>query len=60
MLKFIQVYQKALCLRSINAPNLYINNIASDMSSTCRLFADDCIIYRSIESKDDAKQSRSF
>ena len=31
----------------------YINDIASNMSSTCRPFADDCIIYRSIESKHD-------
>ena len=28
-----------------------INDIASYMTSTCRLFADDCITYRSIESK---------
>ena len=32
---------------------IYINDIASYMTSTCRLFADDCIIYRSIESKND-------
>ena len=32
---------------------IYINDIASYMTSTCRLFADDCIIYRSIESKTD-------
>ena len=32
---------------------IYINDIASNVSSTCRLFADDSIIYRSIESKHD-------
>ena len=32
---------------------IYINDIASYMTSTCRLFADDCIIYCSIESKND-------
>ena len=31
---------------------IYINDISSNMSSTCRLYADDCIIY-SIESKHD-------
>ena len=32
---------------------IHINDIASNMSSTCTLFADDCIIYHSIELKHD-------
>ena len=32
---------------------IHINDIASNMSSTCRFFADDCIIYHSIELKHD-------
>ena len=28
---------------------IYINDIPSQMVSTCRLYADDCILYRQIE-----------
>ena len=49
----IEVYSgtclSRLCLVPINVSNL-LNDVAFNMSSTCR---DDCIIYRSIESKDD-------
>ena len=34
---------------------VYINDIANYVSSPCRLFADDCIIYKQINSPTDAK-----
>ena len=34
---------------------LYINDIDADISSTIRLFADDCIIYRVINSEYDSQ-----
>ena len=34
---------------------VYINDIANYVSSPCRLFADDCIIYKQINSPNDAK-----
>ena len=33
---------------------IYINDITENMNSTVRLFADDCLIYREINSEDDA------
>ena len=33
---------------------LYTNDIDTDISSTIRLFADDCIVYRTIDSECDA------
>jgi len=33
---------------------LYINNITGNMQSNIRLFADDCIVYRTIRSQDDS------
>ena len=33
----------------------YINDITTNLSSSCRLFADDCILYRKIDTPDDAK-----
>ena len=33
----------------------YINDISVNLSSSCRLFADDCILYRNISSAADAK-----
>jgi len=33
---------------------LYINDISKDISSTIRLFADDCIIYRVIDTEHDS------
>ena len=35
---------------------LYINNINNNISSSLRLFADDCIIYRIIKSEQDHLQ----
>ena len=32
---------------------LYINDIVTDIQSTIRLFADDCLIYRHMKSLDD-------
>ena len=34
---------------------LYINDIDTDILSTIRLFADDCIIYRTIDSERDSQ-----
>ena len=34
----------------------FINDISSDISSRIRLFADDCIIYGSVQTKDDEEQ----
>jgi len=34
---------------------VYINDISTNISSLCRLFADDCILYREINSPTDAK-----
>ena len=34
---------------------IYINDIADDISSSIRLFADDCLLYRPIRSHDDVK-----
>ena len=33
----------------------YITDITTNLSSSCRLFADDCILYRKIDTPDDAK-----
>ena len=33
----------------------YINDISDNLSSSCRLFADDCILYRDIKSAEDAR-----
>ena len=33
----------------------YINDITTNLLSSCRLFADDCILYRKIDTPDDAK-----
>ena len=33
----------------------YINDISTNLSSSCRLFADDCILYREINTPTDAK-----
>ena len=33
----------------------YINDITTDLSSSCCLFANDCILYRKIDTPDDAK-----
>ena len=33
----------------------YINDISTNLSSSCRLFADDCILYREINIPTDAK-----
>ena len=33
----------------------YINDISDNLSSSCRLFADDCILYRDIKSDEDAR-----
>jgi len=35
---------------------LYINDIADGLSSSLRLFADDCLLYRAINSEKDAIQ----
>ena len=35
---------------------LYINDIADDISSVVRLFADDCVIYRVIKSSEDQQK----
>jgi hypothetical protein len=32
---------------------VYINDIAANISSTIRLFADDCVVYRAVQSKED-------
>jgi len=32
----------------------FINDISDNLSSPCRLFADDCILYRDIKSAEDA------
>ena len=32
---------------------MYINDITLNLSSSCRLFADDCVLYRRIDSADD-------
>ena len=34
---------------------VYINDIANSMESTIRLFADDCIVYRNIQNREDPK-----
>ena len=34
----------------------YINDINENITSSVRLFADDCVIYRSITSLEDAEQ----
>ena len=33
---------------------LYVNDIPNHITSTCRLYADDCILYRQIDSSADA------
>ena len=38
---------------------LYINDIGSDCSSTIRLFADDTILYSTVESTSDAEHLSS-
>ena len=35
----------------------YINDLPSSVSSDVRLFADDCLLYRPIKSKDDEKKT---
>ena len=43
---------------SVLGPLLFlasINDITTNLSSSCRLFADDCVLYRKIDTPDDAK-----
>ena len=39
--------------------SLYINDIAKDIDSTVRLFADDCVCYRNIDSIEDCEKLQS-
>ena len=46
-----------LCSRFINVPLtflLYINDINNQITSTIRLFADDCVMYYAVDSPEDA------
>ena len=38
---------------------IYINDIGDRVSSNLRLFADDCILYRTVTSLEDSKQLQS-
>ena len=38
---------------------LYVNNIGDGVNSEVKLFADDCLLYRTIESESDTKQLQS-
>ena len=35
---------------------IYVNDIGDDLSSTCKLFADDCVVFRPVNSRSDAEQ----
>ena len=35
---------------------IFINDLPSSLNSTCRLFADDCLLYRKIDSITDANR----
>ena len=39
---------------------VYINDINENITSSVRLFADDCVIYKSITSLEDAKQLQEY
>ena len=34
---------------------IYINDIVKDLTSTCRLYTDDCVLYRRIDTLEDAR-----
>ena len=43
-------------VRTTDILNLYINDIEDKVSSSLRLFADDCVLYRTVTSLGDSEQ----